>query len=76
MLAWENSNPKGNIRAVLSTIFNSDLFRGNGGRDAKSQNTARIHSQRDSRPALQHEWHRRSGHVSPPDTDGYSISGT
>jgi len=27
MLAWENSNPKGNIRAVLSTIFNSDLFR-------------------------------------------------
>jgi len=27
MLAWENSTPKGNIRAVLSTIFNSDLFR-------------------------------------------------
>ena len=27
MLAWENSSPKGNIRAVLSTIFNSDLFR-------------------------------------------------
>lgn len=27
MLAWENSNPKGNLRAVLSTIFNSDLFR-------------------------------------------------
>lgn len=31
MLAWENSTPKGNIRAVLSTIFNSDLFRGNDG---------------------------------------------
>jgi uncharacterized protein (DUF1800 family) len=27
MLAWENSSPKGNIRAVLSTIFNSELFR-------------------------------------------------
>jgi len=27
MLAWENSYPKGNIRAVLNVIFNSDLFR-------------------------------------------------
>lgn len=27
MLAWENSSPKGNIRAVLTTIFNSELFR-------------------------------------------------
>jgi uncharacterized protein (DUF1800 family) len=27
MLAWENSNPKGNIRAVLNTIFSSELFR-------------------------------------------------
>jgi len=27
MLAWENSNPKGQIRAVLNTIFNSELFR-------------------------------------------------
>ncbi|TAL02026.1 MAG: DUF1800 family protein, partial [Verrucomicrobia bacterium] len=27
MQAWEGSTPKGNIRAVLSTIFNSDLFR-------------------------------------------------
>lgn len=27
MLAWENSNPKGNLRAVLNVIFNSDLFR-------------------------------------------------
>lgn len=31
MLAWENSTPKGNIRTVLSTIFNSELFRGNAG---------------------------------------------
>jgi uncharacterized protein (DUF1800 family) len=27
MLAWENSSPKGNIRTVLATIFNSSLFR-------------------------------------------------
>ncbi len=27
MLAWENSSPKGNIRSVLGTIFNSSLFR-------------------------------------------------
>ena len=26
MLAWENSNPKGQIRAVLGVIFNSELF--------------------------------------------------
>ncbi len=31
MLAWEGSSPKGNIRSVLSTIFSSDLFRGNDG---------------------------------------------
>jgi uncharacterized protein (DUF1800 family) len=27
MLTWENSTPKGNLRAVLNTIFSSDLFR-------------------------------------------------
>lgn len=27
MLAWETSSPKGNLRALLGTIFNSDLFR-------------------------------------------------
>lgn len=27
MLAWENSTPKGNLRAVLGVILNSDLFR-------------------------------------------------
>jgi uncharacterized protein (DUF1800 family) len=31
MLAWENGNPKGQIRSVLRTIFNSELFRKNGG---------------------------------------------
>ncbi len=31
MDAWETSNPKGQIRAVLATIFNSSLFRSPGG---------------------------------------------
>ncbi len=31
MSAWENSSPKGQIRPVLQTIFNSDLFRRHGG---------------------------------------------
>jgi len=31
MLAWENSVPQGQIRPVLSVIFNSDLFRKSGG---------------------------------------------
>jgi uncharacterized protein (DUF1800 family) len=31
MLAWENGNPKGQIRSVLATIFNSDLFRSHTG---------------------------------------------
>jgi uncharacterized protein (DUF1800 family) len=31
MTAWENSSPKGQLRPVLQTIFNSDLFRSHGG---------------------------------------------
>jgi uncharacterized protein (DUF1800 family) len=31
MLAWNNSTPKGNMRAVLGTIFSSDLFRSHAG---------------------------------------------
>ena len=31
MAAWENSSPKGQLRPVLATIFNSALFRGPGG---------------------------------------------
>ena len=30
MLAWENATPKGNLRTVMRTIFNSDLFRSHG----------------------------------------------
>jgi len=35
MLAWENSTPKGNLRAVLNTIFSSDLFRSHTGNAQK-----------------------------------------
>lgn len=31
MLAWENSSPKGQLRPVLRTIFQSELFRKHGG---------------------------------------------
>lgn len=31
MTAWENASPKGQLRPILSTIFNSALFRGHGG---------------------------------------------
>jgi uncharacterized protein (DUF1800 family) len=35
MAAWENSNPKGQLRPVLATIFDSALFRGHGGNSQK-----------------------------------------
>lgn len=35
MMAWENSSPKGNLRAVLNVIFNSDLFRSQSGNAQK-----------------------------------------
>ena len=31
MAAWENGNPKGQIREVLRVMFNSELFRSHGG---------------------------------------------
>src|SRR6185436_636152 len=35
MAAWENSSPKGQLRPVLATIFNSSLFRSHGGNAQK-----------------------------------------
>jgi uncharacterized protein (DUF1800 family) len=35
MLTWESSSPQGNVRAVLSTIFNSELFRSHTGHAQK-----------------------------------------
>jgi len=74
MLAWENSNPKGQIRPVLTTIFNSDLFR--------SQNAA---FQKVKTPleyavsairALRYSTNGIGPDTFTADTDGYSISGT
>ncbi|MSU59782.1 MAG: DUF1800 family protein [Pedosphaera sp.] len=35
MAAWEGSSPKGQLRPVLATIFNSSLFRSHGGNAQK-----------------------------------------
>ncbi len=36
MLAWHTNSPQGQIRKVLSVIFNSDLFRNSGGQKVKT----------------------------------------
>ena len=74
MLAWENGNPKGQIRAVLSTIFNSDLFRGHGaaGHKVKTPLEFTVSTMRALRTST-------NGTGNPgtfsADTDGYAISG-
>jgi uncharacterized protein (DUF1800 family) len=75
MLAWENSIPQGQIRQVLSTIFNSDLFRGNAAamQKAKSPLEYTLSAVRALRAST-------NGTGAPgtfsADTDGYSISGS
>ncbi|PYJ04659.1 MAG: hypothetical protein DME25_09640 [Verrucomicrobia bacterium] len=75
MLAWENSSPKGQVRAVLSAIFNSSLFRGNGAalQKAKTPLEFTISAIRALRSSTD-----GTGNLSTltADTDGYSISGT
>ena len=75
MLAWENSNPKGQIRAVLSTIFNSDLFRGNAAAMQRSRRPLEY-----TVSAIRALRASTNGTGDPgtftADTDGYSISGT
>jgi uncharacterized protein (DUF1800 family) len=75
MLAWENSTPKGNIRAVLSTIFSSDLFRGNGAAMQKVKTPLEY-----TVSAIRALRSSTNGSGDPAtfasDTDGYSISGT
>ena len=75
MLAWEDSNPKGQIRAVLGTIFNSDLFRGNAAalQKAKTPLEYTISAIRALRSSTNGTG--ASGTFSA-DTDGYSISGS
>jgi uncharacterized protein (DUF1800 family) len=75
MLAWEGSSPKGNIRAVLGTIFASDLFRGNG---AAMQKVKTPLEYTVSAIRALHSSTNGSGNPSTfaSDTDGYSISGS
>jgi hypothetical protein len=75
MLAWENSTPKGNIRAVLGTIFSSDLFRGNGAAFQKVKTpleytVSAIRALRSSTNGT------GNYNTFASDTDGYSISGS
>jgi uncharacterized protein (DUF1800 family) len=74
MLTWENSSPKGQIWLVLSNIFNSDLFRGNGAAMQKVKTpleftVSAIRALRSSTNG--------TGNLGTftADTDGYSISG-
>jgi uncharacterized protein (DUF1800 family) len=68
MLAWENSSPKGNIRAVLSTIFNSNLFR--------NQNTvaAKVKTPIEMVVSTVRALRINTNNVYTADTDGYSFS--
>jgi uncharacterized protein (DUF1800 family) len=74
MLAWENGSPKGQIRQVLSTIFNSDLFRGNTAAMQKTKTPLEY-----TISAIRALRSSTNGTGNPgtfsADTDGYSISG-
>lgn len=70
MLAWESSTPKGQIRPVLKTIFDSDLFRSHSGSLHKVKTplefaASTIRALRAAGP----------GGTFTATTDGYSISG-
>jgi uncharacterized protein (DUF1800 family) len=75
MLAWENGSPKGQIRAVLGTIFNSALFQGNGAAMQKIKTPLEY-----TISAIRALRTSTNGTGNPgtfsSDTDGYSISGT
>jgi uncharacterized protein (DUF1800 family) len=74
MLAWENSTPKGQIRAVLRTIFDSALFQGNGAAFQKVKTPLEF-----TVSAVRALRCSTNGTGNPgsftSDTDGYSISG-
>lgn len=74
MLAWEDGTPKGQMRAVLSTIVNSDLFRSHGsaGHKVKTPMEFTVSTIRALRTST-------NGTANPgtfsADTDGFAISG-
>jgi uncharacterized protein (DUF1800 family) len=68
MTAWENSQPKGQIRAVLSAIFNSDMFRGHAASMQKVKTPLEY-----SVSAIRALRGSKSNGTYTADTDGYSL---
>jgi len=71
MLAWWNSNPRGQIRPVLRTIFNSELFRTRAGVSQKVKTPLEF-----SASVLRALRSTNSDGTFTASTDGYSITGT
>jgi len=70
MNAWWNNSPKGQLRPVLNTIFNSDLFRSHGGslQKVKTPLEFAVSTIRALRST-------NANGTATASTDGYSISG-
>lgn len=68
MDAWENSTPKGNIREVLKTIFNSELFRSQQAVMHKVKTPLEF-----TASALRALRSENADGTNTADTDGYSI---
>ena len=71
MQAWENNMPKGQIRKVLSTIFSSQLFRGNDGSNHKVKTPLEF-----TVSAVRALRSTSTNGTMTADTDGYSIPTT
>jgi hypothetical protein len=70
MLAWEQGNPRGQIRDVLRVIFNSELFRGHGGSMQKVKTPLEF-----AASAVRALRSQKADGTFTAFTDGYSISG-
>ena len=71
MLAWWNNNPRGQLRPVLRTIFNSELFRTRAGVSHKVKTPIEF-----AASALRALRSANSDGTFTASTDGYSIAGT
>jgi hypothetical protein len=71
MLAWWNSNPRGQIRPVLTTIFNSELFRTRAGVSHKVKTPLEY-----AASVLRATRVARADGSFTAGTDGFSITGT
>jgi uncharacterized protein (DUF1800 family) len=71
MLAWWNSNPRGQLRPVLRTIFNSELFRTRAGISQKVKTPLEF-----TASTIRALRSANSDGTFTASTDGYSITGT